>query len=278
MRRAYSAESIAQPKVNARSPTLQTRDAWSPHITSPDSSTVWDVNNHADITWDTSDAPAELTNGNGTIFLGHLDGTGDPNEHLDLEHPLASYVNLTLGKATIQVPDVPTGKYIVVVMGNSGNRSPEFTIQNSSGGAPTSSSTTSSGAPTDTSTPTPTDPPNTVPTSTTSDSAASTSTQSITSSTSTASFSVSTSTISIEEATSIENAGAAPVPTPTDTASTSTQSSSSTGPTPTATDAASTTTSTQSDVTSTSTSSDTASTSPAAVDAAQTVAAVPTNT
>ncbi|KAJ3980532.1 hypothetical protein F5890DRAFT_1540960 [Lentinula detonsa] len=164
LKRASRTESIAQPMANARSLSLMTRDVWSPNITSPNSNTVWNVNDHADITWDTSGAPAQITNPNGTIFLGHFDSTGSGSENLDLEHPLASYVNLTLGKATIQVPDVPTGRYIIVLMGDSGNHSPEFMIQSGSGGAANSTST---GSPSATDSSSASDPPNTVPTATT---------------------------------------------------------------------------------------------------------------
>ncbi|KAJ4481972.1 hypothetical protein J3R30DRAFT_3455550 [Lentinula aciculospora] len=171
MRRASGADSIASPLDNSKSMPLMIRDVWSPEITTPVNSTTWKVNDHADVTWNTT-APAQITNPNGTLFLGHLDGTG--SENLDLKHPLASYVNLSLGKATIQVPDVPTGKYIVVLMGNSDNHSPEFMIQSGSGGAPnvtsidtgsdTSSDTGSTSASSsDAPDASAADPPNTVP-------------------------------------------------------------------------------------------------------------------
>ncbi|GAW00154.1 hypothetical protein LENED_001654 [Lentinula edodes] len=139
LKRASGIDAIAQPAANA--------------------STVWKVNDHADVTWITTGAPAQITNPNGTILLGHMSDNG--SENLDLQHPLASYVNLTLGKATIEVPDVPTGRYIIVLMGDSGNRSPEFMIQSGSGGAASNNSSDTSSTPTDSSSDSASDPPNT---------------------------------------------------------------------------------------------------------------------
>lgn len=51
LKRASGIDSIAQPAANARSLPFMIRDVWSPNITSPDSSTVWKVNDHADVTW-----------------------------------------------------------------------------------------------------------------------------------------------------------------------------------------------------------------------------------
>jgi hypothetical protein len=46
------------------------------------------------------------------------------------DHPLAEGFDIRDGHRTIRVPDVPPrNNYIVVVMGDSGNRSPEFTIE-----------------------------------------------------------------------------------------------------------------------------------------------------
>jgi hypothetical protein len=46
------------------------------------------------------------------------------------DHPLAEGFDIRDSQRTIRVPDVPPrNNYIVVVMGDSGNRSPEFTIE-----------------------------------------------------------------------------------------------------------------------------------------------------
>ncbi|CDO73455.1 hypothetical protein BN946_scf185013.g90 [Trametes cinnabarina] len=89
---------------------------------------------------DTSDRPHEVTNYEGRAVLGYLADGDDDNEHLEFdslsvermtEHPLAEGFNLTAGHVTVRVPDVdPRNEYIVVLFGDSGNRSPEFNIVN----------------------------------------------------------------------------------------------------------------------------------------------------
>ncbi|OCH85233.1 hypothetical protein OBBRIDRAFT_740243 [Obba rivulosa] len=77
---------------------------------------------------DTADVPRGGAAGAGRLVLGHVDD-GSMNEHLDLDHPLAEDVDLTRGHVEIQVPSVTPGDdYIVVLFGDSGNRSPRFTI------------------------------------------------------------------------------------------------------------------------------------------------------
>ncbi|KAI0772265.1 hypothetical protein BC629DRAFT_1291533 [Irpex lacteus] len=106
------------------------RDVWDPKITSPAASTVWKRGSMVTVTWDTSDAPQYPTSIQGKIYLGHM-SDGETNEHLDINHPLAQGVNLNKGSAQVTVPaDVnPGADYIIVLMGDSGNRSQKFTIQ-----------------------------------------------------------------------------------------------------------------------------------------------------
>ncbi|KAJ7781763.1 hypothetical protein DFH07DRAFT_728634 [Mycena maculata] len=105
------------------------RGVYSPPIVKPDSSTKWARGAEVDVTWSTSNAPASITNRNGTILLGHLE-PGSPGEHLDLDNPLATGFDILDGHHTVTVPNVPSGtNYIIVLMGDSGNRSPEFTIE-----------------------------------------------------------------------------------------------------------------------------------------------------
>ncbi|KAF9267299.1 hypothetical protein L218DRAFT_855737 [Marasmius fiardii PR-910] len=107
------------------------RDVYSPRITNPTGDTVWTVGLNATITWDMSSMPKNITNSNGEVVLGHLNGT-DSNEHLDLRHPLAEGIDLHSGNVTIIIPEVEPGEnYFVVLFGDSGNRSPPFTIQDS---------------------------------------------------------------------------------------------------------------------------------------------------
>ncbi|KAK0501607.1 hypothetical protein EDD18DRAFT_742501 [Armillaria luteobubalina] len=96
------------------------RDVYDPHITSPNANTVWIVNTTQTVTWDTSNPPAQITNPIGSILL-RKDGFTFLT--------LASGFDILLGKFEVTVPDVTkSSKYIVVLMGDSGNFSPEFTI------------------------------------------------------------------------------------------------------------------------------------------------------
>ncbi|KAF9071199.1 hypothetical protein BDP27DRAFT_534348 [Rhodocollybia butyracea] len=94
--------------------SLSIRDVYSPKILTPDATTVWQTGTHGVVTWKPPPANIPLTNRNGTILLGHLSDTGGEN--------------LDISNATIEVPKVPAGKYIIVLMGDSGNKSPEFEI------------------------------------------------------------------------------------------------------------------------------------------------------
>ncbi|KAJ7486046.1 hypothetical protein B0H11DRAFT_1904557 [Mycena galericulata] len=119
---------VSQTPLDLKAP-LARRSVYSPPITKPDSSTKWAVGTEVDVTWSTSNAPQSITNREGKIVLGYLEA-GDPSEHLDLAHPLAQGFDIMDGHQAITVPHVPSGSnYIIVLMGDSGNRSPEFTIE-----------------------------------------------------------------------------------------------------------------------------------------------------
>ncbi|VDC03357.1 unnamed protein product [Peniophora sp. CBMAI 1063] len=108
---------------------LSARTVWAPPITAPDAQTVWRVGAQETVRWDTSDAPADPTSTSATIYLGYMNYDGEGGENLDTEHPLATDVDLTKGEYTITVPTVPhRDTYIVALVGDSGNISPEFTI------------------------------------------------------------------------------------------------------------------------------------------------------
>jgi len=107
---------------------LNERDVYSPKILAPDHSDVWKRGSTVKISWDTSHPPQHATNSQGTIYLGHLEG--GTNEHLDIDHPLAKDVSLAQGNVEVKVPNVdPGNNYIIVLMGDSGNRSPTFEIE-----------------------------------------------------------------------------------------------------------------------------------------------------
>ncbi|KAH7919239.1 hypothetical protein BV22DRAFT_1199597 [Leucogyrophana mollusca] len=104
------------------------RVAYDPAITNPNAGTTWQVGSKTVITWDTSAIP-KGSKAKGKVLLGHAIGA-DPNEHLDIEHPLAEDFELSAGFVEATVPEVEPGRnYIVVLMGDSGNKSPPFSIE-----------------------------------------------------------------------------------------------------------------------------------------------------
>ncbi|KAJ7147131.1 hypothetical protein C8R43DRAFT_542417 [Mycena crocata] len=122
---------VGQVSLTFKTPssTLSRRGVWSPSIIKPDASTKWTRGTEANVTWSTSDIPKSITNPKGTILLGRLEA-GSSNEHLDVDHPLADGFDLSDGYSTFTVPIVPPRhNYIVVLMGDSGNHSPIFTIE-----------------------------------------------------------------------------------------------------------------------------------------------------
>ncbi|KAF8961499.1 hypothetical protein BDZ97DRAFT_1905501 [Flammula alnicola] len=101
--------------------TLESRDVFVPPVTYPHAGTVWTVGQHHNVTWDTSGAPVNITNKIGQIML----------RKGDLTTPLilAANFDILLGRTTVTVPWVLDGNdYQVVLFGDSGNFSPEFTI------------------------------------------------------------------------------------------------------------------------------------------------------
>ncbi|KAF8843219.1 hypothetical protein BDN67DRAFT_964584 [Paxillus ammoniavirescens] len=121
---------------------LALRDVVDPPITSPTAATVWHVGDTQTVTWSTAGLPSNPSNPNGMLVLGYM---ANNSENLMLNSPLATNLSYAAGQAEITVPNVPTGSnYIVVLFGDSGNASPEFTITNdaSSSPPPTSASPT----------------------------------------------------------------------------------------------------------------------------------------
>ncbi|KZP20286.1 hypothetical protein FIBSPDRAFT_789637 [Athelia psychrophila] len=103
--------------------TLEKRDVWDPKVTYPTKGTVWKSGSKYTVTWETSDEPAQVTNPNGQIYLRQGDST-PPNA-------LASDFRLDSGSAQITVPSGSSGSdFVIVLMGDSGNWSGQFTIKN----------------------------------------------------------------------------------------------------------------------------------------------------
>lgn len=98
------------------------RDVFVPPIIYPKSGVVWIAGQHHNVTWETDGAPVNITNGIGRVYLAN-------NTIIDLDHPLAIGFDILDGRVSVQVPSVPTGQnYSLVLFGDSGNYSPQFTI------------------------------------------------------------------------------------------------------------------------------------------------------
>ncbi|KLO03806.1 hypothetical protein SCHPADRAFT_766579 [Schizopora paradoxa] len=109
---------------------LSARDVFVPKILYPHAGTVWKAGNHHNVTWDTSDAPVNITNIQGMVVFAK-NGLMFTNQTGGLDDPLASGFSILLGRIEIQVPEVAAGDdYQVVLFGDSGNFSPKFTITN----------------------------------------------------------------------------------------------------------------------------------------------------
>ncbi|KAF7300157.1 hypothetical protein MKEN_01339200 [Mycena kentingensis (nom. inval.)] len=103
---------------------LMTRDVFVPPITYPHAGTVWTVGQKHNVTWDTSDAPVNITNGHGFIML-RKNGLTTPVV-------LGNNFDILLGRIEVKVPWVVDGSdYQLVLFGDSGNFSPKFTIKGS---------------------------------------------------------------------------------------------------------------------------------------------------
>ncbi|KAI0034021.1 hypothetical protein K488DRAFT_69425 [Vararia minispora EC-137] len=97
------------------------RDVWDPTIISPNASTVWTIGGTFNVTWQTDDAPVNISNG-AAIFLRTDAGM--------LQPVLAQGFDLRSGSQEVTVPAnfTPATNYRVVLFGDSGNWSPEFAI------------------------------------------------------------------------------------------------------------------------------------------------------
>ncbi|KAF8217191.1 hypothetical protein K438DRAFT_1798418 [Mycena galopus ATCC 62051] len=104
---------------------LAPRDVYTPPVLYPNAETVWFVGQRHNVTWDTSDPPVNITNKIGMIML----------RKGGLTTPLILQDNFSilLGRIEVTVPWVVDGDdYQIVLFGDSGNFSPEFTINGSS--------------------------------------------------------------------------------------------------------------------------------------------------
>ncbi|PSR70487.1 hypothetical protein EW026_g2705 [Hermanssonia centrifuga] len=104
-------------------------DVYTPHITSPKAAEIWRVGENHTVTWNVASLDPQGLNTTGYLLLGYLE---NDSENLDIQHPLAHNFLLGDGTVDLTVPNVTTrDDYIVVLLGDSGNTSPTFIIQNS---------------------------------------------------------------------------------------------------------------------------------------------------
>ncbi|KAF4570054.1 hypothetical protein EYR40_009040 [Pleurotus pulmonarius] len=107
---------------------LERRIVWDPEITLPNRQTLWTRNTTVTVSWKTDNIPEGAHNQKGKVVLGWRNQKGG-SEHLNIEHPLATGFYLRDGYIKITVPQVsPRDDYIIVLFGDSGNASPNFSI------------------------------------------------------------------------------------------------------------------------------------------------------
>ncbi|KAK1227796.1 hypothetical protein PQX77_009171 [Marasmius sp. AFHP31] len=99
---AFFAASSAASPLEAR----KNLDVWSPKILQPDASTIWVVGKKFNVTWDTSDAPKQISNG-AAVQLRNATGPTPENDSSFIK-PFRSF-NLTDGWVEITVPEVSAG-------------------------------------------------------------------------------------------------------------------------------------------------------------------------
>jgi len=112
--------------VNARPAAIdvEARDVYVPPVLYPHAGTVWNFGERHNVTWSTADPPVNITNSKGLILL-RKSGIATPLI-------LANGFSILLGRIEVAVPWVLDGSdYQVVLFGDSGNFSPNFTIQGS---------------------------------------------------------------------------------------------------------------------------------------------------
>ncbi|EKM50800.1 uncharacterized protein PHACADRAFT_104481 [Phanerochaete carnosa HHB-10118-sp] len=108
--------------ATAVSVVARPQDVWDPTITSPTAGVRWLPGDTHNITWDTSNAPADISEGSQVVLA--------KGGVLDSANPLAQGFDLRAGfvPVTIPVDTIAGDDYAIVLFGDSGNLSPTFTI------------------------------------------------------------------------------------------------------------------------------------------------------
>ncbi|TFK71399.1 hypothetical protein BDN72DRAFT_895644 [Pluteus cervinus] len=100
----------------------QRRDVWNPRVLYPNSQTTWQPKDFHNVTWSLADEPAQITNPIGFITVQQVGGT----ETIPLI--IQNNFELTAGRVEVQVPWLFPGQYQLILFGDSGNLSENFTI------------------------------------------------------------------------------------------------------------------------------------------------------
>ncbi|KAJ3762404.1 hypothetical protein EV360DRAFT_35793 [Lentinula raphanica] len=109
--------------VHAHPVSLIARDVAVPQILTPTAGDTWVIGDTQSVTWNVSSLPAQITNPVGQILLrkGELTQNGMLT--------LAGNFSIRAGNVSFIVPSVtPDDDYSIVLFGDSGNFSPEFSI------------------------------------------------------------------------------------------------------------------------------------------------------
>ncbi|GJJ07161.1 hypothetical protein Clacol_001361 [Clathrus columnatus] len=101
---------------------VQTRDIFDPPVLVPNANTVWQAGSTQTVFWDASNPPKSISNLASIVLRLSSD--------INFSAKLASGFSLLTGNQTIQLPsDLQTAEdYFVILFGDSGNVSPDFTI------------------------------------------------------------------------------------------------------------------------------------------------------
>ncbi|EJD54052.1 hypothetical protein AURDEDRAFT_24311, partial [Auricularia subglabra TFB-10046 SS5] len=99
------------------------RSVWDPRVMTPHTGTVWKRGATHAVKWDASHPPKDGVSNGSAIYLRKGDMTL-------MEHPLAEGFDLHKGHQNVKIPgDIAPGEdYRIVLFGDSGNWSEQFTI------------------------------------------------------------------------------------------------------------------------------------------------------
>ncbi|KAJ7288152.1 hypothetical protein C8J57DRAFT_1706653 [Mycena rebaudengoi] len=107
----------------------------SPAIIWPAADVKWAPGSTHNVTWNTSMVPEKFCNNTGTLLLGYITPatkTTPYSENLNISHPLATGFRMGTGHTAVTIPKDTRcrANYVVVLFGDSGNISPQFSIAN----------------------------------------------------------------------------------------------------------------------------------------------------